>query len=190
MFNPEALSCSERNLDAQIEFTLEALLFIRQITPVHNSINMLKDYFYECDAVGIGASNINYNIQYKVRPDHTDFVIVAKKLSGQAATDNDGIGFWYEGSKYAFRPMYDFLIERIKGVDYLVTREQILSMQLLWPHDLGRAVSRIDPKLITTDDGSSISNGEYYVYFPLDKLAKIQFALLQASNPSLQYRQP
>ena len=62
MFNPEALSCSERNLDAQIEFTLEALPFIRQITPVDNSINMLKDYFYECDAVGIGASSINYNI--------------------------------------------------------------------------------------------------------------------------------
>ena len=187
MYNVEALACSRENLPGQIEFTLKTLPFIRQITPVDSTINMKKDYLFECDAVGLGSNHKNYNLQYKVRPNHTDFVLVGTKVTGDNVMRNPNLGFYYNGVKYTFCPIFDYLIERINGVDYLISCEEILTMELLWPNDLSRAITRMDPKIVTSDDGTKISTDAYYFYIPLETMTDILFYLRQYSNPNLDF---
>lgn len=188
MLNPFCTEYSKQNLPEQMQFTLQALPFLKQLAPVDNEINMKKDYLFEGDVVGISMNDKLYNLQYKSRdPKHTDFVLVAKKLSGEAALGNDSFGFWFGGEKYTFFLQSDYYIERIQNADYLVSREVIEAAEASWPNDLQRIISYIEPKVTITDNGDKIPTGLYWVFIPTEKVALLQYLLIENANPNINF---
>lgn len=175
MLNPFAELISKNMLQEQDQYIMEKRPYITDIYHINNQKSMKVDYLAGVDAIGIGTDGKQYNIQYKSRQsNHTDFVLIAKMLTGKAALDGN-IGFIYNDKKFSFDTAHiDIWIETIAGQHYNITREEINCLERDASLGLSNAISAIKSRFFYADDGSSFRSGDYYVFIPVEKLNNLR----------------
>lgn len=186
MYNETALAESQAVIDEQICFLMETRPQIKQVTTVDTGVCIKADYLYGIDANGICSDGKNKSIQFKCRkPGNTDFEIMGKKLSGEAAAKAN-IGFWYRDNKYALYPRADIYVERVNGNDYSITSDDINAIEYILSQSKNTSyfISGIQPKYIYKDDGSKMPTGDYYVFISLEKLKEMLDCIHVNQNPN------
>lgn len=188
MYDSNALQMSNDKLASQIEFVKQTRPEIKQIVQVDNEINTKPDYLLGIDAYGININGQTLKIQFKNRKEgNTDFVLLAKKLSGVAANTNNNLGFWYENNKYTFHVNADITIESLGSHNYAVTGDEIGSMEAVFNEYVNAEeyISAIRPKYVYADNGSKIYTGDYYVFMNIEKLGMLKSQIFMLRNPGL-----
>jgi len=183
MMNPLAFERSVTTLPQQIEIVKRRLPYIAEIYKVDEKANMKTDYMENVDAYAISNDARHYNIQFKVRNEgNNDFVLIAKKISGKAVMTND-IGFMYHNKKYTFElKSADIYVETLgNGETYILTREEINSLERCPLLGLAEAITGIQPKYVYADDGSKIDTGDFYVFISSKQINLLKSAILNAS---------
>lgn len=176
MMNQTALKQSESSLAYQIEILKNRLPYIAEVYPCDSHINMRADYMENVDAYAVSGDARHYNIQFKVRNEgNNDFVLIAKKLTGKSAADNN-IGFEYKNNKYTFDlKSADIYVETLgNGYTHILTREEINALERQPLLGLSAAVTGIQPKIVYKDDGSTFPSGDYYVFIDGKELNQLK----------------
>lgn len=183
MMNPLALELSTTTIPEQIEILKKRLSYIAEVYEVDGIANMKADYMENVDAYAISNDARHYNIQFKIRHEgNNDFVLLAKKLTGKSVRNNS-IGFTWRNVKYTFNlKSADIYVETLgNGETYILTREEINSLERCPKLGLASAITGIQPKKVYADDGSEILTGDYYVFINATKIKALKTAILEAS---------
>lgn len=183
MMNPLALELSTTTIPEQIEILKERLPYIVEVYETNKNNNMKADYMENVDAYAISNDARLYNVQFKARQiGNNDFVLLAKKLSGHSAMNNP-IGFMWRGNKYTFdlKSAHIYVETLGNGETYILTREEINSLECSPKLGLAGAITGIQPKKVYADDGSKILSGDYYVYISGDKINSLKTNILEAA---------
>ena len=183
MMNPLAVMMSENSLADQINFLTEHYHYITSVIPSDAHTDMRADYLENVDAVARGYDGKNYNVQFKIREKgNNDFILIAKKLTGKSVRNNS-IGFTWHNVKYTFNlKSADIYVETLgNGETYILTREEINSLERCPKLGLAGAITGIQPKIVYADDGSEILTGDYYVFINAAKIKALKTAILEAS---------
>ena len=183
MMNPLALELSTTTIPEQIAILKKRLSYIAEVYEVDGIANMKADYMENVDAYAISNDARLYNIQFKIRHEgNNDFVLLAKKLTGKSVRNNS-IGFTWRNVKYTFNlKSADIYVETLgNGETYILTREEINSLERCPKLGLAGAITGIQPKKVYADDGSEILTGDYYVFINATKIKALKTAILEAS---------
>lgn len=179
MMNPFALAMSESVLQQQKDILLKRLSYISSITDAP----FKADYMLNVDAIANGYDGKSYNVQFKHRKDgNNDFILIADKLTG-ITVNNNPIGFTYGGVKYTFNlGAADIFVETVgNGATYILTREEINSLEFDRSLNLPSAIKGIQPKYTIRDDGSNFFTGHYYVFLDSSKIQQLKSNILTKS---------
>lgn len=179
MLNKDRTEYSQNIIDDQMSYVKAAYPYIRQVIPIDTAENLLADYIYGVDAIGIDTRGNSHKIQFKHRePGKNDLVLPAIKLTGKNVKENN-LGFDYKGNTYTFRPYADIYVETIAGKHYSFTADELFSIEKLWADRLQSGLTGVEPKYFYNDDGEKFFSGEFMAFMPIENMQRSQQGLLQ-----------
>lgn len=181
MMNPLAVQLSEMNITHQMNILIKRCPFITSVLPSDPNTDMRADYLENVDAVAKGYDGKLYNVQFKIRQaDNNDFILIAKKLTGKSVMASN-MGFTYKGNKYTFDlRSADIYVETLgDGETYILSREEINSLERLPYLGLTDAITGIQPKKVYADNGSPFPTGDFYVFISGKKINSLKRSILE-----------
>ena len=172
MLNPETYNYSESAISSQIDYVYATYPYLTDHKLPDKTKAFRADYLNNVDATYFDQDMRPFNVQFKHRRSGNDFVVIAKKLTGKAATEAR-IGFYYNREKYTFDlRATDIFVETMEGKHYSMTRNELNSLECSFPDQLANLITNIVPRYFYDDNHEKFFAGDYYVYISLDKLER------------------
>lgn len=179
MLNKDRTEYSQNIINEQMDYVKAAYPFIKQVIKIDPAENLLADYIYGVDAIGIDTRGNSHKIQFKHREaGKNDLVLPAIKLTGKNVEANN-LGFDYKGNTYTFRPYADIYVETIAGKHYSFTADELFSIEKLWADRLQSGLTGVEPKYFYNDNGEKFFSGEFMAFMPIENMQRSQQGLLQ-----------
>lgn len=174
MLNKDRTEYSQNIIYEQMDYVKAAYPFIKQVIKIDPAENLLADYIYGVDAIGIDTRGNSHKIQFKHREaGKNDLVLPAIKLTGKNVEANN-LGFDYKGNTYTFRPYADIYVETIADKHYSFTANELFSIEKLWADRLANGLSGVEPKYFYNDKGEKFFSGEFMAFMPTDTMQRSQ----------------